>query len=221
MQRVPNTRATAAYLLAAIIAYGLFYALGMAVAHRPPGSLDLGAHVLSGHGTLIAWLLTQSMFLSVLAPLCLVLIAVAVFHAPWRARIIVSVLLLVAMWAAADALQHFFARPRRLDWLVKHETAFSFPSSHAALATAFYGYWSFVFARCELPKAARTIASEALTALVIAILWSRLALGAHYPSDLLGGVLLGVCGIALALAVCSALRIALYPGFLGDYRARP
>ena len=43
---------------------------------------------------------------------------------------------------AADLFQHLFARPRRLDWVVKHERAFSYPSSHAAIATGFYALWA-------------------------------------------------------------------------------
>lgn len=216
LQRAPNTRATVRYLLVAILAYGLFFALGIAVAHRLPGDLDVASHVLIGHGNLIAWILTESVYLAFLAPLCLLLLAVAIVRPQWRARIVVSVIVLVVMWAASDALQHFFMRPRRLDWIVKHETAFSYPSTHATLATAFYGFWAYLFARSEGPRGARVAAAAILGTLTAAILWARLALGAHYPTDLAGGVLLGVCGVSLALALCSVLKIRLYPGFLGD-----
>lgn len=205
----------------ALVAYGLFFALGIAVAHAPPGGFDLGARAFAGHGDLIAWMLTQSMYPAFLAPLCVALLVVAALRPQWRARIVVSVLLLLVMWAAADWLQHLFMRPRPLVWAVKHETAFGYPSSHAALATAFYGFWSYAFARSELPRGLRVALSECSAALVIAILWARLALGAHYPTDLAGGVLLGVSAVALALAVCAALRVPLYPGFLGDYASRP
>lgn len=199
-----------------MVAYGLFFALGLAVAHRLPGELDAAAHVVTGHGALVAWWLTESLYMAFLAPLCLLLLACGFIWPQWRARIILSVVVLVAMWLASDALQHFFMRPRPMDWTVKHETAFSYPSSHATLATSFYGFWAYLFARSELPKNARTVIASVLSALVAAILWARLALGAHYPTDLAGGVLLGVSAVALALALCSALRIRLYPGFLGD-----
>lgn len=216
LQQAPNTHLTARFLLVAILAYGLFFALGVAVAHRLPGELDVASHVLIGHGNLLAWLLTESVYLAFLAPLCLLLLVAGIVRPRWRARIIVSIAVLVAMWAASDVLQHFFMRPRRLDWIVKHETAYSYPSSHATLATAFYGFWAYLFARSELPQGTRVTAAAALGTLVAAILWARLALGAHYPTDLAGGVLLGLCGVSLALALCSALRIKLYPGFLGD-----
>ena len=151
-----------------------------------------------------------------LVPLGVVLIVIAAVRPQWRARIAVSLILVWVMWGASDLLQHVYMRARPLDWVVKHETAFSFPSTHATLAVAFYGYWAYMLKRSELPARTALVASELLTALVIAILWSRLALGAHYPTDLLGGVLLGTAGIGVALSVCAFLRIRLYPGFLGE-----
>jgi undecaprenyl-diphosphatase len=53
--------------------------------------------------------------------------------------------------------------------------------------------------------AARTAAPAALCALIVAIGWSRLALGAHYATDVLGGYLLGGAWLCLALAVRSRL----------------
>jgi undecaprenyl-diphosphatase len=44
---------------------------------------------------------------------------------------------------------------------------------------------------------------------ILAIGWSRLALGVHFPSDLLGGYLLGVSALAFEIAV--ALRASTKP----------
>jgi membrane-associated phospholipid phosphatase len=41
------------------------------------------------------------------------------------------------------------------------------------------------------------------------VVWSRLALGAHYVTDLIGGLLLGATALALAKAVAIALRTRL------------
>lgn len=64
--------------------------------------------------------------------------------------------------------------------LTKTPTALGFPSAHAS--TSFAAAWS--YGRLGLPRAP-------LYGLASALALSRLYLGVHYPSDLLGGALLG------------------------------
>ena len=151
------------------------------------------------HGTLIAWWLTWLCYPQVLLPISVVLIAVAIRYPQWRPHVIFSIIAVLLAWQGADFFQHFFMRPRRLDWVVKHETAFSYPSSHAAIVTALYFLWAIFIARSNL--AGRTTVSVLLALLGCAILWSRLALGAHYLTDLIGGVLWGLAVVALLAAV--------------------
>ncbi len=208
-------------LLLAILSYALFLAIGLFVSHRAPGPLDSASHVLVGHANLTAWILSWTLYMQCVAPACLALIVFAIVRPQWRVRVGVSLAVLLVMWFAADQLQHIFARPRRFDWVVKHETAFSFPSSHATLAVAFYGFWAYLVARSsELTLRARMLVAGALGALVVGVCWARLALGAHYPSDVLGGILLGITGICVALAVCAALAVPLFQND-AEPRAKP
>lgn len=212
MPQVPKERDHAGAiraLLVAIVSYAIFLTVGILVAHTVPGRLDAWSHSLVGHGAFIAWVFTWTLYMQWLAPIGLILIAVAILRPQWRARIAVSLVLLLVMWFAADQLQHVFMRPRPLDWIVKHETAFSYPSSHAALAVAFYGLWAFVLSRSELSRRVRTWGTALLVALVLAVMWARLALGAHYPSDVLGGAMLGLSGASFAVAVCRFLQVPL------------
>jgi membrane-associated phospholipid phosphatase len=153
------------------------------------------------HSTLIAWWLTWACYPLVLGPVGIGLLIVAWRVPAWRGRILFSLGALLVCWLAADLCQHLFARPRRLDWVVKHETAFAFPSSHATIAVGFYGLWAWMIAASGLPG--RRLVAWLLSALVLAVLWSRLALGAHYATDLIGGAFLAV---ALVCAGAGALR---------------
>lgn len=66
----------------------------------------------------------------------------------------------------------------------------SFPSGHAMSATITYGALLLVFLPA-IPPRFRRLAIAAVVALVAAVGVTRVALGVHFPSDVLGGWLLG------------------------------
>lgn len=179
----------------ALVALGLLLLLGHAVGRAPdPAWLMTAEASWVDHSTLIAWWITWCGYAYVIVPVCLVLIAVAIVHRPWRDRTAYALLAVLLAWRGADFFQKFFMRPRRLDWVVKHELSYSFPSSHAAIATGFYLLLA-IFVWKSSRRFGRPAAS-ALGLLAVAILWSRLALGAHYLTDLAGGVLWGIVVVA-------------------------
>lgn len=71
----------------------------------------------------------------------------------------------------------------------------SFPSGHAGSATLAAAALLLI-AWPHLGATARTLAVAAAVALPLTSAWTRLALGGHYPSDLLGGFLLGTAWVA-------------------------
>jgi len=186
----------------AVIAAALFMVLGRSVGSAPdPDVLATWEHALAGHSALVAWWLTWSCYVFALVPIAIALLIVAWRAPAWRARVIFSLIVLVLCWRGADLLQHVFARPRRLDWIVKHETAFSYPSSHAAIATGFYAMWGVMFYLSELRASTRKVVGTLFILLAVAICWARLALGAHYITDVVGGALLAVAIVAAGVAI--------------------
>jgi membrane-associated phospholipid phosphatase len=204
-------------LINAVVAFGVFAWLGSYVTHGGEPALFLSwERALLNHSTLIAWWLTWSCYVYVLGPAAVVLIVVAWRAPSWRGRIAFSLVMLLLCWQGADLFQHLFARPRRLDWVVRHESAFSYPSSHAAIAFGFYGLWAAMIGRSELSRRVRAVAAPLLVALVPGICWSRLALGAHYLTDLIGGALLACALLSAALAVLPLEAFALPAGSEGS-----
>ncbi|MGZ3497606.1 MAG: phosphatase PAP2 family protein [Vulcanimicrobiaceae bacterium] len=186
----------------AALCFLAFIVQGFAVTrHGEPGWLLPVEHALRGHSLLVAWVLTWMCYVYVLAPLYAVLIVLAIVSPRWRVPAIASIVISLACWQSADLFQHLFARPRRLDWLVRRESAFSYPSSHAAISTGFYFLWALMLRASELPALVRYGGFWVLTLLTAAIIWSRLALAAHYVTDVVGGVLLAGTIILLGLAV--------------------
>ena len=94
-------------------------------------------------------------------------------------------------------------RPRPPVRHLEHVTSASFPSGHTTQASAFYGALLVVFL-CREPGWLRAAMAATVTiALVIGIALSRVYLGVHYPSDIVGGLLLGGawCAIVSSLLV--------------------
>ena len=175
----------------AVASFVLFVVLGLAVKrYGEPETLLQFEHAIVNHGDLVAWWLTWFGWIDVLAPLCIVALLAGVIWPEWRARAIFSVVLVILAWGCSDLAQHLFARPRRMDWFVKHETAFSYPSTHAAVAFSFYWLWGVMLWRSRLPQFWRAVGFGTLAALALAICWARLSLGAHYVTDIAGGALL-------------------------------
>lgn len=199
-------RVAIAYIIAAIVLVAAFFVLGKDVtAHGEPPGLWHWALEVHGQAVTLAWIFTNFGWIQALGPLFVIAIVVAIRFAQWRVRMIYLMCSCLVTWGVTDALQRYFARPRRTDWLWRHEHAFSYPSSHASTSTAFYLLAGILILTSDLPRVARVFGFLLLSAIWLGICWSRLALGAHYPTDVAGGIMLGA---AIALAGAAVVRLA-------------
>ena len=76
----------------------------------------------------------------------------------------------------------------------------SFPSGHAMLSTIVYGA-ALVVLWPRLPARWRPVVAAAAVLLVVVIGFTRVALGVHHLSDVLGGFAMGAAWLALCAAV--------------------
>ncbi len=87
------------------------------------------------------------------------------------------------------------ARPPFLDGLTAASP--SFPSAHATVAVAVYGFVALAVAAAA-PERWRTEIFAAAAVLVVLIAFSRLVLSLHYLSDVVGGMIVGGFWLLLA-----------------------
>lgn len=76
---------------------------------------------------------------------------------------------------------------------------YSFPSGHAMNAFTFYGILSFLLWRHISTKWGRSLLIVISTLMILMIGISRIYLGVHYPSDILGGYLGSGCWLTLTI----------------------
>jgi undecaprenyl-diphosphatase len=130
-----------------------------------------------------------------LAGLTLVL-AGTLYLLGWRrlaARILIAMAGAVAL---NNMMKYAFQRPRPLPFFGIAPESFSYPSGHALYATTFYTIAA--AALIMLVQSGRMQFAIVLAgALVLLVGWSRIYLGVHYPSDVIGGILLGISWLAV------------------------
>lgn len=103
------------------------------------------------------------------------------------------------------------ARPRPpAVWMVGPVTGFSFPSGHAAEA-AVYGMLAYLVARACSTWQAKVLAWALASAVSITIGVSRVYLGVHWPTDVIGGWALATLWLAVLLTGVRVIEVASSP----------
>ena len=89
------------------------------------------------------------------------------------------------------------------------EKSLSFPSGHAAISVTFYGFLGYYFMRKALTWKTRTNILFTTLFIVFLIGLSRLYLGVHYFSDVLGGYVVGMLWLLIGITITETLRFRL------------
>ena len=97
-------------------------------------------------------------------------------------------------------LKYLIARPRPMLTPLATETSFSFPSGHAMDSTIVYLILVYGLWRYTTNNRQRVLAVVLATILITAIGFSRIYLGVHYPSDVIGGYLAGLAWLTFVLS---------------------
>nr|WP_315021272.1 phosphatase PAP2 family protein [uncultured Aminipila sp.] len=78
---------------------------------------------------------------------------------------------------------------------------FSFPSGHSCSGLVFYGLFAYLILHTAVDKTVYKIIGNLFIALVLVIGFSRIYVGVHYPTDVLGGWSLGLAILMVAISV--------------------
>ena len=97
-------------------------------------------------------------------------------------------------------LKRILQRPRPTEFRIVEETGYSFPSGHSMVSMAFYGYLIYLIYKYVENKYIKWSLICLLSCLVILIGTSRIYLGVHYTSDVLGGFLISISYLVIYIS---------------------
>lgn len=98
-------------------------------------------------------------------------------------------------------LKRILRRPRPTEFRIVEETEYSFPSGHSMVSMAFYGYLIYLIYRYIKNKYIKWSLIVLLSILICLIGISRIYLGVHYTSDVLGGFLLSISYLVVYISL--------------------
>jgi membrane-associated phospholipid phosphatase len=191
------------------VCFAAFSLLGMRVAAAPLGALDAKSVYFRGQATQLALVFTKSGRSKGVTAACAIAL-VLFFLARWPLWIPLTMILSqILSQTIVELVKARFRRTRPDYWLVGLEAGHSYPSGHATTAVVFFIGWALVAIFSSMPLAVKAPLTLLLVLWAIGVSWSRLALGAHYLSDVAGGTIFGAGWLcALAAIVQHFVRVA-------------
>lgn len=123
----------------------------------------------------------------------LIILTITLFILIKNKKIGLSIILnLIVITGLNQILKYILQRPRPTEYRLIEETGFSFPSGHSMVSMAFYGYLIYLIYKYVKNKSLKWISIILLSILICSIGISRIYLGVHYTSDVLGGFLISL-----------------------------
>lgn len=163
----------------------------------------ISTFLISDFATPIAKFITNfggAIFLAVLTIILFILIK--------NKKIGVSIFSNLAIITALNQLlKNILQRPRPTEYRIIEETGYSFPSGHSMISMAFYGYLVYLIYKYVKNKYVKWTSMVLLSLLICSIGISRIYLGVHYTSDVLGGFLISISYLVMYISAINKFLI--------------
>ena len=138
----------------------------------------------------------------------LVIATITLFIVIKNKKIGISILSNVAIVTVLNQLiKRILQRPRPTEYRIIEETGYSFPSGHSMVSMAFYGYFIYLIYKYVKNKYVKWISIILLSLLICLIGISRIYLGVHYTSDVLGGFLISISYLIIYISAANKFII--------------
>lgn len=188
-----------ALLVLAVLCLAVFACLLVKVLKRQAMRIDRLGYVLFVEKLRSPALTVAMKSVSNMASLPVVVgVLVATFiWAPCRIQVMCAAVNVGVISAIDQLLKVLVRRPRPQGYRLVEAPGLSFPSGHSMAAMAFYGYGIWLVQGGAGGLSSNVFAVMALACVILAVGVSRIYLGVHYASDVLGGFCLALAWLIL------------------------
>ena len=138
--------------------------------------------------TSVAWVVTEAGSFVLLAPLSIAFLLLRRWKRP--ADDIALAVIAIGSALLPFVVKLIVARPRPTIEHLSHLSSLSFPSEHTTQAAAIYLTIAIMLSQ-SLTRGWREAAIALGVVIALAVAWSRVYLGVHYPTDVTAGLVLG------------------------------
>ncbi|MVM33704.1 phosphatase PAP2 family protein [Spirosoma sp. HMF4905] len=116
-------------------------------------------------------------------------------------NIIILWILMAGVGLFVQVGKRTFIRARPTEVAYYTESGYSFPSGHSATAMTLYGLLGYWLVRGRRRIRNRWLVGLSAVGLILVVGFSRIYLGVHFLSDVLGGYLLGACWLIVGIVL--------------------
>ncbi len=142
----------------------------------------------------------------VVAPLTVIAFSLLYFIYQRRGEAFLFVALIVITVIANGLLKQFFKRERPEIYRIIDAGGLSFPSGHTMMAFSMYTIIAYVLWRNMKSRTHQIVLISAVTFMIGMIAVSRIYLGVHFPSDIMGGMMASLFLVTLAISIFTLIQ---------------
>jgi len=114
---------------------------------------------------------------------------------------------LVVVFLISQIFKFIFRRSRPAEIFLVSASGYSYPSGHMMVSSAFYFYILYLICITIKNRVLKIILSIMTVLLILLIGFSRIYLGVHYLSDVLGGLLLAIAYLMFFLRITNKILV--------------
>lgn len=138
--------------------------------------------------------------------LCIIVITILSLFVVRKKKINFSIIInLIIVTVLNVFLKLIFVRPRPDFGVLVEETGYSFPSGHSMISMAFYGYFVYLIYNHIRNRKVKVILISIISIIILLIGISRVYLGVHYITDVIGGFCFSVAYLIIYTSIINKI----------------